>query len=180
LDEPREPFLARRQRALGAALIDRVPHPIREDGVLVGSALLLNVVRGPRGDGVARDLLGPLSREQHERNVDTVGPYRIEQFEPRHSGHVVVADDAVERPRSQRLQRVSGRRLGPNRERVVETLQIRRDEVRERAVVVDVENPDPLGSVGTRLVDGIGHVPHVPGTRNIVSGRSRETRRRGR
>jgi len=76
---------------------DRVVDAVRKQDVPVPSATLLEVVGDARGDRVARDLLAPGAGEQDEREVGTVRADGLEELDPVHAGHVVVADDAVDR-----------------------------------------------------------------------------------
>jgi hypothetical protein len=96
LDEQGEASLTGFEFALGAILVDGVLDAVGEDGVLPGSASLLEVVGHPRRDGSARDLPASLPGEQDEREVRPTLADGVEQFETGPSRHVVVRDDAVD------------------------------------------------------------------------------------
>ena len=63
LDEQREPLLTGLDLVFRPVLLDGVFDPVREDGVLAGPGLLLEVLGHPGRDGVAGDLLAALAGE---------------------------------------------------------------------------------------------------------------------
>jgi hypothetical protein len=83
---------------LGVVPPDRVPDSVGEEFALFGARLLLEVVGRPRGDGLACDLLRPAAGIEDERQVRMVRPDGSAELDPVPSGHLVVGDDAVDRP----------------------------------------------------------------------------------
>lgn len=118
-------------------LFDRLLDPVREPAELLGTALI-EVPGDSRVKRLAGDLLGPLPGVENEREPAVCRVNGLEQLQPVHAGHVVVADDAVELALVERVGR--GRRLGDARHRDGRQLAFeeRLREVQHGRVVVDV------------------------------------------
>jgi len=80
----------------------------------------------------------PLPREQHERELGKRLADALQEFDPVGPGHVVVRDDAVDRPLCQRVESVVGVRGRGYLEAVVLPFEELRHEVGEIGLVVDV------------------------------------------
>jgi hypothetical protein len=85
-----------------AARLDGVDHPVREDLVLVGARGLLEVVRDPGCDGLARHLLAPLAGVEDEGEVRIGRADALEQRQAVEAGHVEVGHDRGTSPGSPR------------------------------------------------------------------------------
>jgi len=119
---------------------------------LVGAALL-EVPCDACVDRLARDLLASLPGVEDERDQPVLRPDRLEQLQPVHPGHVVVAHDTVE-PRLvplEPIQRVLRARLRHHRHAVQLPVEKRRGQIENGRIVVDVENRDfpPFGRFRT-------------------------------
>jgi len=137
-DEQGESFLAGFELPLRAVLVDRVPNPVGEDGVLTGAPVLLEVVGHARRDSLARNLLVSLPGKEDKREVGVILADGVQKRQPVPAGHVVVADDAVHVVRVEIVDPRGGARRRPDSERVVLSFQKRRREVDELRVVVNV------------------------------------------
>ena len=118
--------------------LDRVQDPVCEEFVLLVARLLLEVVGRTGGDGVAGDRLRPLAGVQDEREVRPRFADRFEELDPVLVGHVVVADDTVDRVPTQQLRTAAWTVRGLHLEPVVLAGEKRRDHLREPRLVVDV------------------------------------------
>ena len=63
---------------------------------MVGTRLLLHVVRDPGGDGPAGQVLASLADKEHERELRAAPADGLEELDAVHVGHLVIGDHAVE------------------------------------------------------------------------------------
>jgi hypothetical protein len=110
--------------------------------VVTLAGALAEVVIDPPRDGLGGDLLAPLPRVQQERDVGPAFPDRGEKGQSVLPRHIEIREDAVERFRSQPLQRGLGAGLAGDDQPLVDPLQIPADEVQHRVVIIDVEDVD--------------------------------------
>jgi len=136
------------QPSVGSDRRHGVADPRREPFVRV-VAVFREVLVDAGGDGLARHPLGARSGEQDEGEVAAPLPDGVEQFDPVGPGHVVIADDAVERARLGRVERRRRIALRRHVEPVVPLLDERRRGVGEPRFVVDEEDAD-RGRTGPR------------------------------
>ena len=141
-DERREHPLALLEGLLGAVLRDGALDAIGQQRVLVGGAALLEVLGHAGGDGFARDLLAPLAGEEDERETRIPLADGLEEVQPVHPRHIVVADDTVDRSGRESVEPVARAGLGEDLEPVVVFLQVESRRLGQTRVVVDVQDPD--------------------------------------
>lgn len=130
---------------------DAASDPVCEQVVSRVPGVFLEVVVGPELDRLARDALRTLAGEHHEREGRIVRFNRLEEVEAVGSGHLVVTDDATD-PRIvlEGLEGVFGVGFDPDR-KVVFVLEVGRDEIAKRPVVVDEENANVVGIDAVRF-----------------------------
>jgi hypothetical protein len=140
---------------------DRVRDPVGEDGVLVAAGRLLEVVGHAGGDRLARHPLVALAGEQDERDLLVAVPYRLEERQAVRPGHLVVRDDAVDPLGLEHVEPGLDAGHAGDLEPVVLAFEEPRGQFAERPVVVDVEDPDRVGSHVHRPLCTMGPV-HPP------------------
>jgi len=123
-------------------LIDGIGDAVRQQSVLFGAGLLLEVVGHPGRHRLAGDRLASLSGEEDERDVGVSPADRLEELQAVHPRHVVVRDDAVERLVGEPVERGRRLRLGRDRQPRVLPLEEPRGHLGHVGVVVDVEYAD--------------------------------------
>ena len=174
-DERRQLALGLFEGRLGPLLPDGPPDAVREDGVLVGADVLLEVLGHARRDGVAGYLLVALPGKEDDWQVGELGPDGLEELQPVHPRHVVVADDAVDRRRPEAVERRPRRRLREDGDSVVGAFQMRGGDLHELRVVVDVEDAD-VARTAHAVIYRVHHYKSVNG----LSRTCRHSRRRRR
>jgi hypothetical protein len=91
-----EALLSVREFPLGSVLLDSVPDAVREDGVLAGSSVFLEIVGDARRYRLTGDLLAPLAGEQDEWELRIPFPNGFEELDSVPARHVVIAHDTVD------------------------------------------------------------------------------------
>jgi hypothetical protein len=139
----------------GPPRLDGVRDPVCEEFVLRAVGALREVLGHPRPDRLARDLLAPPSREEHERHVRVFLAHRFQELQAVHSRHVVVTHDAVDRHpgRScgfgETVETLTGARRRAHFEILTLALENRRREIGGVRFVVDVEHANRVGIAST-------------------------------
>ena len=132
--------------SLGAVGLDGVVDAVGEQFVLVGAGRLPEVVGDAGRDGLVGDFLAALAGEEDERDVRGVGPHRLQEVEPAHRRHGVIAHDAIDR---RRLVLEAGKRrldcrLDLDVDALVDAFEMGRRQLRNRPFVVDQQDRNPL------------------------------------
>jgi hypothetical protein len=118
-------------------LRDGVGESVRQQFVLFGRGLLLEIVGHTRADCVARNRLRTLPGKENKRQVRIPRPDRLQKLDTGLTGHLVVAHDAVDIVVESVQSRLGARRR-LHGEPLVETLQNGYRDVEKIRAVVDV------------------------------------------